>query len=330
MQDAVKELKPIVESTARYEELEGRIRAAFRKYFYGPLLEELATPMRLVNERGALVEDLYSALQSGRVTYRNGVFTGKFNSVISKQLKDMGAVYFLKTGIGGFKIPQSKIPPEIREAIRSADLRHELRLKKIDKKLSEINPAEVAGKISSSDIFDSSIEWTDRQVQKSLNGLVVTPKLSPGERKKIADEWSNNMDLWIRDFTEEQIIRLRKDVQEMVAQGDRHEAIAKVLQANYDITKNKAKFLARQETSLLMAKFKETRYTSANVQEYKWRCVAGSKLHPVRPSHKILDGKIFKWQDPPITTEPNEPVRRNNPGQDYNCRCAAIPIVRFR
>jgi SPP1 gp7 family putative phage head morphogenesis protein len=96
------------------------------------------------------------------------------------------------------------------------------------------------------------------------------------------------------------------------------------------VSANKAKFLARQETSLMTTKLKETRYREAGVNEYKWKTVAGSKLHPVRPSHKILEGRIFRWDDPPITTPPGEAVRRNNPGQDYNCRCFAQPIVRFK
>jgi len=153
--------------------------------------------------------------------------------------------------------------------------------------------------------------------------------LTAQERAKIAGDWANNMDLYIQKFTEEQIKKLRKDIQQQVFKGNRRETMVKKIQDSYKVTANKAKFLARQETSLLMAKFKESRYTSAGVTHYKWRCVAGSKLHPVRPSHKRLDGKTFTWQDPPITTEADEPVRRNNPGQDYNCRCTAIPIVRF-
>ena len=88
-----------------------------------------------------------------------------------------------------------------------------------------------------------------------------------------------------------------------------------------------------------MAKYKETKYVAAGVPEYRWGCVkmphqsspqAIYKPGDVRYSHGILEGKIFSWNNPPITTPPGEPERRNNPGQDYNCRCFAIPIVRFK
>ena len=52
--------------------------------------------------------------------------------------------------------------------------------------------------------------------------------------------------------------------------------------------------------------------------------VVGSPNHPVREMHKALAGKVFSWDDPPITNEKGD---RNNPGQDYGCRCYARPIV---
>jgi SPP1 gp7 family putative phage head morphogenesis protein len=100
-----------------------------------------------------------------------------------------------------------------------------------------------------------------------------------------------------------------------------------MIRESFGVTEKKAKFLARQETGLLMAKFKESRYTESGIHQYKWRCSAGSAKHPVRPSHKVLDGRVFRWDTPPITTAPDEPQRRNNPGEDFNCRCVAIPIV---
>lgn len=102
-----------------------------------------------------------------------------------------------------------------------------------------------------------------------------------------------------------------------------------MIQDSYDVSANKAKLLALQETSLLMGKFKQVRYADSGVQEYRWGCVAGTKNHPVPPWHKALEGKIFRWDGPPITSKLGEPVHRSNSGEDFNCRCFARPIVRF-
>ena len=85
-----------------------------------------------------------------------------------------------------------------------------------------------------------------------------------------------------------------------------------------------------------MAKFKEVKYKQVGVRKFIWKCVAGTTNHPVRPSHKICDGKIFSW-DNPSELDKNGLIKvggvrkpsDNNPGEDYNCRCYAKPIVEF-
>jgi SPP1 gp7 family putative phage head morphogenesis protein len=45
----------------------------------------------------------------------------------------------------------------------------------------------------------------------------------------------------------------------------------------------------------------------------------------VRDSHKELNGRVFTWDNPPIV----DPARgrRAHPGQDYGCRCVAVPVM---
>ncbi len=110
------------------------------------------------------------------------------------------------------------------------------------------------------------------------------------------------------------------------SQGYRYETLVAEIQKSYGISQRKAKFLARQETSLLMSKFKQVRYQEAGSNEYIWDCVAGSSAHPVRHFHLLNRGKIFRWDTgAPINANGD----RKNPGQDYNCRCFAKPIIRF-
>lgn len=49
--------------------------------------------------------------------------------------------------------------------------------------------------------------------------------------------------------------------------------------------------------------------------QYIWRIRRDSK---VRSAHAVNDGKIFDWNNPPVT---------GHPGQEYGCRCRAIPYV---
>ena len=63
--------------------------------------------------------------------------------------------------------------------------------------------------------------------------------------------------------------------------------------------------------------------TDAGVEEYIWSDSGDGR---VRESHHALNGKRFRWDDPPVVTPPGKPVRRCHPGQDYQCRCVALPV----
>ena len=217
----------------------------------------------------------------------------------------------------------------MRSAVSASETSIKQKLVSIDKKLEQIVPEEIADKISIEKIFERLIQKTDDEFHSTIHGITVAPLLTPERRARIASEWQNNMKLWVKNFTESEITKLRRTIQKNAFAGQRYGGIISTIQDSYGVSVNKAKFLARQETSLLLTKFKETRYTDSGVDEYIWGCVAGSRNHQVRPWHKALEGKKFRWDDPPITSKPGDPVKRNNPGQDFNCRCFAKPVVRF-
>lgn len=327
-------LRPIREKPADWDEVEERIRVLFLKLLYRPIVEIINEPIRLTNAKRSATDEsaLSEAIRLGRVQFYRGTFSGKFGSAISKELKKIGAVWDNRSKT--YKLALSDVPYDVRAAISGSFVQFQRKVDAIDDQLAKILPAQFSEELKVSKLFDTVLWKTDREFRASVSAIGITPELPPEQRKKIADEWQTNLQLWIKDFTEKEILKLRTDIQKSVFAGNRRETMVAAIQKSYGVTLRKAKFLARQETSLLMTKFKETRYVAAGVNEYKWQSVAGSKLHPVRPRHKELDaaskkGKIFRWDQPPITTAPGEPERRNNPGQDYNCRCSAIPIVRF-
>ncbi len=320
------ELPPIKETTDDYDAIEKRIMAAFRKALYLPLMREMDShgPYKFVNARKSALE---VAIGSGKVRFQAGRFTGRFGAAVTKELRSIGARWDKSTN--SFRIHLSALPDETRVAVAASEAKFQKRLSQIDAQLTKNLPAEIADSIKTTDLIDSSIWKTDRDLRKTLKRITVLPEVSAQARQKIADDWGTNLDLWIKDFTAEEILKLRKQIHAAALSGNRYEEIVASIKRSYGVTQAKAKFLARQETNLLLTKFKETRYTEAGVHEYRWGCVAGSANHPVRPAHKKLEGKVFRWDNPPITTEPGESERRNNPGQDFNCRCYAKPIVKF-
>lgn len=323
-----KELKPIKETTEDYEAVERKIIELFRREIYLPLIRQFSQKVKLSNS----IEDLFNALQTGRITFNRGVFSGRFNSVLSRTLKELGATWNRRDST--WRIQKAALPRDVQYALSATESAFKEKLQRIDKELTEVVPSELAEKLSLEHNFDRALWRVDRDFKASVKGIAIAPELTDEDRARIAAEWQNNMRLWIKDFTEREIVELRKNMQKSILAGNRFESAIRTIKDSYGVTQRKAKFLARQETALLMTKQKEIRYQSAGVNEYKWRSVAGSPKHPVRPRHKALNdaslkGKIFRFDDPPVTTAPGEPERRNNPGADFNCRCSAIPVVRF-
>lgn len=321
------EAPPLRVSYGEWDTIERRIKALLAREIYKPILRELGQSTR-EKLQNAIKPALVAALQSGKVTYKDGVFSGSFDASTSKALRELGARWNWKEST--FSLRASELPMELRPVIAASASAFETKLSAVDAALQKLLPAEIADKLNVSEMFDSAIWKTDKEINRTLKGISVAPKMGDVERKILAREWQRNLKLYIKDFTEKEIFTLRDQIAKRTLKGNRYGGAVKAIQESYGVSANKAKFLARQETNLMLAKLRKERYTGAGSNEYKWKCVAGTPAHPVRPSHKILDGKTFRWDDPPITTAPSEPPRHNNPGEDYNCRCFAIPLFKLK
>lgn len=315
------ELKPIREFPADYDAIEKRIRDAFKNLIFIPLIRDAKVPESLLNAPESAV---IRAIKSGKINFSNGQFLGKFNATLSKELREMGAKWDRKTE--SYKILKSRLSEEVVQAINVSEFRFTEAADRINRTLNQINPTSVADSVKLQDIFESTIWKVEKEFEKSIQNLTIAPKMTQDQAERISLEYTNNLRLYIKDWTQEEIVNLRNQMQKHIFRGYRYDAMVDLIQKRYDVSKGKAKFLARQETSLLMTKYKQTRYEAAGVNEYIWGCVAGSKNHPVRPMHEALKGKKFRWDSPPVTDHKGN---RNNPGQDYGCRCFARPIVKF-
>lgn len=322
-----KVLPPIKERPEDFDAIEFYLQRLFKTQIYLPVMREV-TPIGanaiLKEPVKNSTDDLVEAIISGKIRFNRGKFSGRFGASITKELRKIGAEWDRRQGM--FLVPHSKLPIEIKQAIAVGDDRFQKTVERVVKRISEISPVEVAEKFKGQPLFDSALWKTEREFKKTVKGITVAPDLTPHQARRISTEYTKNLQLYIADWVQSETEELRKNIVERSLAGQRYEGVVSEIQRSYGVSQRKAKFLARQETSLMMTKFKQTRYQDAGVNEYIWGCVAGSTEHPVRPMHKVLQGKTFSWDDPPIVNDKGE---RKNPGQDYNCRCFAKPIVRF-
>ncbi len=325
-------LKPLPEPEREIDDIEKEILKVFKSSVYFPLLAVIKEPKKTL-QKNSLFDNraVVDALNSGRITFNRGQFSGRFNAAISKELKALGARWDRKQGT--WKILLSSLPIELRSAIAASSFKFEQKIDKINKIIESIVPDELAQHMDFEKLIDKTLWRADRDFEKSIKGITIAPKLTAEQKKSIAKDWTNNLRLYITDFTKKETVRLREEVKKSVFEGNRYDSLIKTIQKSYEVSHNKAKFLARQETNLLLGTYKQIRYEDAGSKEYIWTCVKmphqqkGAPYHKgdVRYHHAELDGTIQRWDSPPVVNAKGE---RKHPGFDFNCRCVARPIIR--
>jgi len=111
--------------------------------------------------------------------------------------------------------------------------------------------------------------------------------------------------------------KLLADVEKLVtrdlANGLRHEVIAKNIRKEVGVSKKRAQLIARDQVGKFYGRVQKQRQSNLGVTHYIWRTVRDNR---VRESHESLDGERFAWDSPPAV---------GHPGSDINCRCYADP-----
>lgn len=139
--------------------------------------------------------------------------------------------------------------------------------------------------------------------------------------RELMERWiSENVGL-IKTIPQDSLESMRNIVLEGVRSGRTIPNIVKAVQNAYNVDKRHARLIARDQIAKLNSDIAEQQQTDAGVKEYIWSTSGDQR---VRPSHKKLDGKRFRWDDPPIVDE--RTGRRCHPGRDYQCRCVALPV----
>jgi SPP1 gp7 family putative phage head morphogenesis protein len=118
-----------------------------------------------------------------------------------------------------------------------------------------------------------------------------------------------------------------KHVSSDVFEGIRSDVIAEDLQKLFpQITKSKAKLIARTETSKTLESLTKARCENLGLKWYQWNT---SEDNRVRSSHAHMDKVLVNWNHPPspeaLIGEKN--VGYYHAGNIYNCRCFSSPVI---
>lgn len=173
-------------------------------------------------------------------------------------------------------------------------------------------------------------DW--RKSVRSAIGLDIVDDYFVGRQYSgMLAEWVRQNVGFVTSIEEECLTDLEEVIIEGFTAGKSPKAIANRLQERFGASQSKAKSLARDQIGTLTAQLTQTRHQAAEVSEYYWDTSGDSN---VRPCHAELDGKRFRYDNPPpmwyMTKAGKKYTGRHcNPGEDYGCRCIARPVFEF-
>lgn len=185
-------------------------------------------------------------------------------------------------------------------------------------------PASLAQEIGARASTWNLSQW--RRIVRSAVGVdlfVSEPWLAPKLRS-----WARENAQLITSLEEDALGQVATWTQRGIRQGWRWEDIATALEDRYEVSRGRARFIARDQVATLNSELTQERQTQAGVSEYEWstskdervrgapRNGIGGKYPSAVPSHVAREGKVFKWADAP---------EGGHPGIAPNCRCVAVP-----
>lgn len=288
---------------------------------YKPMFEIMQIkPIKASNSLDIIVE----ALRDGKIFYTDGGFKAKtkFTNAQSLQLQKWGAVWDKHTKM--YRLPESRLPEELRVTLAEAQINAENQIKLLQGYIEQVefNIPYIVESMVFDDEVKTILDDAGNEVKKNVKHLnVIELELSEEQKNKIAHTYTENVRGYvIKDFANELLPEMRRKIQELVLRGYRTDKVQELLQKEYGIMARKAKFLAQNETTIMLSEYKKVTYKEMGFDKFIWRTITDGRE---RELHKALNGTVWSYDNPPVIDE--RTGQRGLPGQTYNCRCEQIP-----
>jgi len=192
-----------------------------------------------------------------------------------------------------------------------------------------------------SNMADSVFNFNDTQYEKGAKSALGV-EFPVGE-----SWWPDARENWAQ--TNYQIVSgdMRKYLRDINAAVERavttgrtaRELSATIQSIDKQLTKSRAKFIARDQIGKLNGEITQRRMESIGLSMYIWETAGdegvrgnpSGKYPDAHPSHYVMDGRLCRWDDSSVYSEDGGKTWKDrgsdavdlHPGQDYQCRCTA-------
>ena len=262
-----------------------------------------------VSKHGTALE---KALLAGTMILQGSNFKGATNAEISKELRELGAVF--QSTWGGWHLEITRIPVHIMEAARRGQEARGTWIHQLQAAIPNlIAPSLVLGSLGFA--YRRLYGEVTKQVEKTTGvSLFSTPPKDPPQ------EFYSTVETAFKNFADSERARLASLTLQAHDEGWPTEKLAKFVSGRETLADDRALRIARQAMAFAATEIKAKAYIESGFSKYRWITQQDGR---VRDSHSVLHGRVFDWADPPVVNTLGD---RLHPGQDWHCRCLAYPI----
>lgn len=155
--------------------------------------------------------------------------------------------------------------------------------------------------------------------------------LLPDVKEKLDEYISKNVSL-ITSVRSELLENIEKEVRKSYLETGRVENLATILQEKADISKNRARVIARDQTNKINSELDQERMQNLGIKLYTWQT---SRDERVRSSHKIMQGLTCRFDDDSVYSKDGgktwlkrtAQMPKVKPGIEIQCRCFANGVI---
>ena len=160
----------------------------------------------------------------------------------------------------------------------------------------------------------------------TLSGVEIRRRLStslgidvlssvPIEVANKARVWNTENVRLIKSIKSQYLDRVEALLLREIQAGARPDAVAALLDAEFGIGKRRAATIAHDQVNKFYSSVNRARHQDLGITRYIWSDLGDSR---VRRAHRLLDGQVFRYDNPPAGGPPGHPVR---------CRCGEDPVI---
>jgi len=203
-------------------------------------------------------------------------------------------------------------------------------------------PARVLARLSAielhlADIFDernldNALDVIGKRVA-TANGVEIQRVIGIAIREAdpgvaaFVDNWRAINVSRIKSLAGQELVEITQLLERAEPSGLRVEVLRKQIEERFGVTRSKADLLARDQTLTLNSQITKQRQTNVGIESYIWTTSGDDRVRGLDPKdstdHASLDGTVHRWDNPPDVGD----GRRLHPGEDYQCRCTAFPVL---